>query len=62
MDITQHFAYFNDLNLDELKKHIQNLTLNTFILSKTKKLLCSKSNLSTFAILANPKLEYVKLN
>jgi hypothetical protein len=52
----------NDKSPEELKKHIQNLTLNTFILSKTKKLLCGKSNLSTFAILANPKLEYVKLN
>jgi hypothetical protein len=45
-----------------MQKHIENLTLNTIILSKTKKLICSKSNLSTFAILANPKLEYIKLN
>jgi hypothetical protein len=47
---------------EEMRKHIENLTLNTIILSKTKKLICSKSNLSTFAILANSKLEYIKLN
>ena len=47
---------------EEMRKHIENLTINTFILSKTKKLICSKSNLSNFAILANPKLEYIKLN
>jgi hypothetical protein len=47
---------------EEMKKHIENLTINTFILSKTKKLICTKSNLSAFAILANPKLEYIKLN
>lgn len=47
---------------EEMRKHIENLTINTFILSKTKKLICSKSNLSNFAILANSKLEYIKLN
>jgi hypothetical protein len=47
---------------EDMRKHIENLTINTFVISKTKKLICTKSNLSTFAILANTKLNYVKLN
>lgn len=55
--------FLNENNTEEkMKRHIENLTLNTIILSRTKKLICSKSNLSTFAILANPNLEYIKLN
>lgn len=61
-DIDNPFFLKEGTTKESMKKHIENLTLNTIILSKTKKLLCSKSNLSTFAILSNPNLEYVKLN
>jgi hypothetical protein len=56
------FFLTGETDSESMKKHIENLTLNTFILSKTKKLICSKSNLSAFAILFNPNLKYIKLN
>jgi len=61
-DINYPYFLLEETGPEEMRKHIENLTLNTIILSKAKKLICSKSNLSTFAILANPKLEYIKLN
>jgi len=61
-DINLPYFLMEGTGPEEMRKHIENLTINTFVLSKTKKLICSKSNLSNFAILANPKLEYVKLN
>jgi hypothetical protein len=47
---------------EKLKKHVEEITINTIILSRLKKIICTKSNLSTFAIMINPKLEYIKLN
>jgi len=59
---TNPFFLNENISPEMMKKHIENLTLNTFILGKTKKLFCTKSNVSAFAILANPKLDYIKLN
>jgi len=46
---------------ESMKKHIEEITINTFILSMTKKLICTSSNLSMFAILSNSNLEYQKI-
>jgi hypothetical protein len=61
---SSEYPYFllSETSPEEMRRHVENLTINTFVLSKTKKLICTKSNLSTFAILANPKLNYTKLN
>lgn len=41
-----------------MKKHIEQMIINTYILSKTSKLLCTNSNLSVFASLLNPNLKF----
>jgi hypothetical protein len=46
----------------EIKKHIQEIVFGAYTLGMTKKLFCTKSNLSTFSIFSNSDLNYVKLN
>ena len=45
-------------NQTQIEKHILELLFGVFTLSKTKKLICTKSNLSTFTILINSNLNY----
>lgn len=45
-------------DLEKIKKHIQEMVFGVLTLSKTKNLICSRSNLSAFSILANSKLNY----
>jgi hypothetical protein len=45
----------------EIEKHIREMVFTVYSLARTKKLICSLSNVSTFSILANPELEYAIL-
>jgi hypothetical protein len=45
-------------NQSQIENHILELVFGVFTLSKTKKLICTKSNLSSFAILINKNLKY----
>lgn len=54
------FKLKNDDN--SIKKHIQEIVFGAYTLGMTKKLFCTKSNLSTFSIFSNSNLNYVKLN
>jgi hypothetical protein len=55
--------FFKLENNDELiKQHIQEIVFGAYTLGMTKKLICSKSNLSTFSIFSNSKLNYTRLN
>ena len=55
--------FFKLENNDELiKQHIQEIVFGAYTLGMTKKLICSKSNLSTFSIFSNSKLNYIRLN
>jgi len=47
---------------DLVKKHIQEIVFGAFTLGMTKKLICTKSNLSSFSIFSNSKLNYTILN
>lgn len=47
---------------DLIKKHIQEIVFGAYTLGMTKKLFCTKSNLSTFSIFSNSKLNYLRLN
>jgi hypothetical protein len=49
-------------NDDLIKQHIQEIVFGAYTLGMTKKLICSKSNLSTFSIFSNSKLNYTRLN
>lgn len=49
-------------NEDSIKKHIQEIVFGAVGLGRTKKLFCTTSNLSTFSIFSNSKLNYVRLN
>jgi hypothetical protein len=48
----------NNNNENDIKKHIIELVFGVTTLSKVKKLICGKSNLSSFVILSNSKLKY----
>ena len=55
--------FFKLKNNDELiNQHIQEIVFGAYTLGMTKKLICSKSNLSTFSIFSNSKLNYTRLN
>lgn len=55
--------FFKLKNNDELiKQHIQEIVFGAYTLGMTKKLICGKSNLSTFSIFSNSKLNYIRLN
>lgn len=56
------FFSLSNKTKESMKKHIEEITINMVILSMTKKLICTSSNLSMFAILSNSNLEYQKLN
>jgi hypothetical protein len=55
--------FFKLKNDDELiKQHIQEIVFGAYTLGMTKKLFCTKSNLSTFSIFSNSKLNFNRLN
>ena len=54
------FKVENDEQL--IKQHIQEIVFGAYTLGMTKKLICTKSNLSTFSIFSNSKLNYKRLN
>jgi hypothetical protein len=55
--------FFKVKNDEELiKQHIQEIVFGAYTLGMTKKLICTKSNLSTFSIFSNSKLNYKRLN
>lgn len=55
--------FFNTVNDKELVKlHIKEIVFGAYTLSLSKKLFCTKSNLSTFSILSNHNLNYEILN
>ena len=47
---------------ESIKQHIQEIVFGAYTLGMTKKLICTKSNLSTFSIFSNSKLNYKRLN
>jgi hypothetical protein len=47
---------------ESIKKHIQEIVFGTYVLGMTKKLFCTKLNLSAFSIFLNSKLNYTRLN
>ena len=55
---------FFKMNKDEesTKNHIKEIVFGAYTLGMTKKLFCTKSNLSTFSILSNSNLNYKRLN
>ena len=55
--------FFKNGNHDNMfVGHITEIVFGAFTLGNTKKLICTKSNLSTFSILSNSKLQYKILN
>jgi hypothetical protein len=55
--------FFNLSNSeDSIKNHIREIVFGAYTLGMTKKLICTQSNLSTFAIFSNAKLQYRRLN
>lgn len=55
--------FFKNGNHDNMfKKHIIEIVFGAYTLGMTKKLICTKSNLSTFSILSNSKISYKILN
>jgi hypothetical protein len=59
----EEYPFFNLKNDEEsIKKHIQEIVFGAYTLGMTKKLICTRSNLSTFSILSNSKLNYTRLN
>lgn len=49
-------------NEESIKNHITEIVFGAYTLGMTKKLICTKSNLSSFSILSNSNLNYRKLN
>ena len=45
-----------------IKKHIQEIVFGAYTLGMTKKLICTRSNLSAFSIFSNLNLNYTRLN
>lgn len=60
IDENPFFKSKNDESL--IKQHIQEIVFGAYTLGMTKKLVCTKSNLSTFSIFSNSKLNYTRLN
>jgi hypothetical protein len=54
--------YFKLNKSQENKIHIQEIVFGAYTLGMTKKLICTKSNLSSFSILSNSRLNYTILN
>jgi hypothetical protein len=54
-----NLPFFKTVNTQQqIENHILELVFGVFTLSKTKKLLCTRSNLSSFVILINKNLNY----
>lgn len=49
-------------NEESIKNHIYEIVFGAYTLGMTKKLFCTNSNLSSFSILSNSKLNYTILN
>jgi hypothetical protein len=49
-------------SMEDIHNHIKELLFGVFTISKTKKFICTKSNISSFCILSNSKLNYKLLN
>ncbi len=61
-DLTNE-PFFKTQKDDKLiKNHIKEIVFGAYTLGMTKKLICTKSNLSTFSMLSNSKLNYKRLN
>lgn len=59
----EKLPFFKQKNDEEAtKKHVQEIVFGALTLGKTKKLICTMSNLSSFSILSNSKLNYLRLN
>tara|TARA_R110001592_G_scaffold209561_1_gene460747 strand:- start:514 stop:1290 length:777 start_codon:yes stop_codon:yes gene_type:complete len=43
---------------EDMRNHVKELLFGVFTLRKTKKMICTKSNISSFCILSNHKLNY----
>lgn len=55
--------FFKLKNNEELiNQHIKELVFGAYTLGMTKKLFCTKSNLSTFSIFSNSNLNFIRLN
>jgi hypothetical protein len=60
VDSNPFFKLKNDEDI--IKHHIQEIVFGAYTLGMTKKLFCTKSNLSTFSIFSNSKLNFNRLN
>lgn len=49
-------------SVEDIHNHVKELLFGVFTLSKTKNFICTKSNISSFCILSNSKLNYKLLN
>jgi hypothetical protein len=47
---------------ESIKTHIQEIVFGAYTLGMTKKLICTMSNLSAFAVFSNSNLKYTRLN
>jgi len=61
-DFTSHninLPFFRcEYSINDSMKHVMELVSNTIMMSKTKKFICTKSNISSFCVLFNPKLQF----
>lgn len=46
-------------NQEEIEKHIREMVFTVYALARTKKLICSRSNIPVFSILLNPDLDHI---
>jgi hypothetical protein len=60
-DMNLPFFKINN-SIEDINNHIMELLFGVFTLSKTKNFICSKSNISSFCVLSNSKLNYTLLN
>jgi hypothetical protein len=60
-DMNLPFFKINN-SIEDINNHIMELLFGVFTLSKTKNFICTKSNISSFCVLSNSKLNYKLLN
>lgn len=60
-NINLPFFKINNSTLD-IHNHVKELLFGVFTLSKTKEFICTRSNISSFCLLSNSKLNYKLLN
>jgi len=59
----KNLPFFKKNNsVENIHNHVKELLFGVFTLSKTKNFICTKSNISSFCILSNSKLNYKLLN